>query len=144
MPLIRALWDRGESSPTYVNLRGNPGSPGALVKPAIPRVFTDESFAPAKAVGENKTGNRLALSRWMTRPDHPLTARVWVNRVWKHHFGIGIVSSLDNFGKLGAAPTHAKAAPGPTSTQTVSRTKHCASPPRRHVRTPSRTHGTAT
>ena len=106
MPLIRALWDRGESSPTYVNLRGNPGSPGALVKPAIPRVFTDESFTPAKAVGKNKTGNRLALSRWMTRPDHPLTARVWVNRVWKHHFGVGIVSSLDNFGKLGAAPTH--------------------------------------
>ncbi len=108
MPLIRALWDRGQSSPTYVNLRGNPGSPGVLVKPAIPRVFTDESFSPAKAVGKNKTGNRLALARWMTDPDHPLTARVWVNRVWKHHFGKGIVSSLDNFGKLGAPPTHPK------------------------------------
>ena len=108
MPLIRALWDRGQASPTYVNLRGNPGSPGILVKPAIPRVFTDESFSPAKAVGKNKTGNRLALARWMTGPDHPLTARVWVNRVWKHHFGKGIVSSLDNFGKLGASPTHQK------------------------------------
>ena len=108
MPLIRALWDRGQASPTYVNLRGNPGSPGVLVKPAIPRVFTDESFSPAKAVGKNKTGNRLALARWMTGPDHPLTARVWVNRVWKHHFGRGIVSSLDNFGKLGASPTHQK------------------------------------
>ncbi len=108
MPLIRALWDRGQASPTYVNLRGNPGSPGVLVKPAIPRVFTDESFSPAKAVGKNKTGNRLALARWMTDPDHPLTARVWVNRVWKHHFGKGIVSSLDNFGKLGAFPTHPK------------------------------------
>jgi len=106
MPLIRALWDRGQSSPTYVNLRGNPGSPGALVKPTIPSVFSDQPFKPAKAVGKNKTGNRLALARWMTRSDHPLTARVWVNRVWKHHFGRGIVSSLDNFGKLGAAPTH--------------------------------------
>jgi len=106
MPLIRALWDRGQSSPTYVNLRGNLGSPGALVKPAIPSVFSDQPFKPAKAVGKNKTGNRLALAYWMTRPNHPLTARVWVNRVWKHHFGSGIVSSLDNFGKLGAIPTH--------------------------------------
>ncbi len=106
MPLIRALWDRGQSSPTYVNLRGNLGSPGALVKPAIPSVFSDQPFTPAQAVGKNKTGNRLALAHWMTRPNHPLTARVWVNRVWKHHFGRGIVSSLDNFGKLGAVPTH--------------------------------------
>ena len=106
MPLIRALWDRGESSPTYVNLRGNPGNPGPLVGPAVPRVFSEKPFQPAKVVGRNKTGNRLALARWITQPDHPLTARVWVNRVWKHHFGRGIVASLDNFGKLGAAPTH--------------------------------------
>jgi len=106
MPLIRALWDRGQSSPTYVSLRGNPGSPGALVGPAVPRAFSNKPFNPAKAVGKNKTGNRLALARWMTRSDHPLTSRVWVNRVWKHHFGRGIVSSLDNFGTQGAAPTH--------------------------------------
>jgi len=105
-PLIRALWDRGESSPTYVNLRGNLGSPGPLVQPALPQVFSSKPFQPAKAAGKNKTGNRLALARWLTQPDHPLTARVWVNRVWKHHFGRGIVSSLDNFGKLGTPPTH--------------------------------------
>ncbi|MCH2379454.1 MAG: PSD1 and planctomycete cytochrome C domain-containing protein, partial [Pedosphaera sp.] len=106
MPLIRALWDRGESSPTYVNLRGNPGNPGPLVEPAVPRVLSEKSFQPAKVVGRNKTGNRLALARWITQPDHPLTSRVWVNRVWKHHYGRGIVASLDNFGKLGSAPTH--------------------------------------
>ena len=106
LPLIRALWDRGESSPTYVNLRGNLGNPGLLVGPAVPRVFSEKPFQPAKVVGNNKTGNRLALARWITQPDHPLTSRVWVNRVWKHHFGRGIVASLDNFGKLGSAPTH--------------------------------------
>ena len=106
VPLIRALWDRGESSPTYVNLRGIPGNPGPLVGPAVPRVFSGKPFQPAKVVGKNKTGNRLALARWITQPDHPLTSRVWVNRVWKHHFGRGIVASLDNFGKLGAEPTH--------------------------------------
>jgi hypothetical protein len=105
-PLIRALWDRGESSPTYINLRGNLGSPGPLVQPALPQVFSSKPFQPAKAAGKNKTGNRLALARWLTQSNHPLTARVWVNRVWKHHFGRGIVSSLDNFGKLGTPPTH--------------------------------------
>ncbi len=105
-PLIRALWDRGEGSPTYVNLRGNLGSPGPLVSPSIPAVFTSKPFQPAKTIGTNKTGNRLALARWITQPNHPLTARVWVNRVWKHHFGRGIVHSLDNFGKLGTPPTH--------------------------------------
>ncbi|HCE05686.1 MAG TPA: hypothetical protein DEQ62_05080, partial [Verrucomicrobiales bacterium] len=106
IPLIRALWDRGESSPTYVSLRGNPGSPGPLVKAALPAVFSEKPFKPAAVVGGNKTGNRLALAQWIASPEHPLTARVWVNRVWKHHFGRGIVSSLDNFGKIGAPPTH--------------------------------------
>ena len=61
------------------------------------------SFA---ASGANKTGRRLALARWLTQPDNPLTYRVMVNRIWKHHFGTGLVKSVGNFGKAGVPPTH--------------------------------------
>jgi hypothetical protein len=53
-----------------------------------------------------QTGRRLALAKWITDPDHPLTARVMVNRIWKHHFQNGLVKSLGNFGRSGTPPTH--------------------------------------
>jgi hypothetical protein len=108
-PKVRALWDRGTPSPTNVLKRGNYLTPGPLVGPGFPSVLTDgrTPFAVTPPwPGANKTGRRLALARWLVRPDHPLTARVMVNRIWKHHFGTGIVATLDNFGTTGARPTH--------------------------------------
>jgi mono/diheme cytochrome c family protein len=119
-PTIRALWDRGEPSPTYLLRRGDYLSPGRLVGPGVPSVLTDgktpfevkppPSPQPSPPGGEGRvrgsTGRRLAFARWLTRPDQPLTARVLVNRLWKQHFGSGIVKTLDNFGKAGARPTH--------------------------------------
>jgi Protein of unknown function (DUF1553) len=56
--------------------------------------------------GTPKTGRRLAFARWLIQPNHPLTARVMVNRLWYHHFGAGIVSTLENFGLKGDRPSH--------------------------------------
>jgi hypothetical protein len=108
-PKVRALWDRGTPSPTYLLKRGNYLAPGPVVAPGLPAVLSDagNGFRPEPPwPGSNKTGRRLAFARWLTRPDHPLTARVMVNRIWKHHFGRGLVPTLDNFGKTGAPPSH--------------------------------------
>ena len=108
-PLIQALWDRGEPSPTYIYRRGDPLNPGKLVGPDVPSVLTDgktpfEAKPPWPSA--KKTGRRLAFARWLVRPDHPLTARVAVNYLWRRHFGAGIVKTLANFGKAGTPPTH--------------------------------------
>jgi len=54
----------------------------------------------------DSTGRRTALAQWLTRPDHPLTTRVIVNRLWQGHFGRGIVATASDFGRLGEKPTH--------------------------------------
>jgi hypothetical protein len=108
-PRIQALWDRGNPSPTYIYRRGDPLNPGRLVGPGVPSVLTDGKtpfVVKPPWPGAKKTGRRLAFARWLTRSDHPLTARVAVNRLWKHHFGTGIVKTLGNFGKAGSPPTH--------------------------------------
>ncbi len=56
--------------------------------------------------GATSSGRRLVLARWLASADHPLTARVMANRLWQYHFGRGIVTSPNNFGLQGDAPTH--------------------------------------
>ena len=106
---VRAVWDRGEPSPTYILKRGEHNRPGRLVGPGVPSALTDgrTPFDYARPWKDApSTGRRLAFAKWLTRPDHPLTARVFVNRVWKEHFGTGLVKTLENFGKQGERPSH--------------------------------------
>ncbi len=108
-PGIHALWDRGEPSPTYIYRRGDYLQPTRLVGPGVPSVLTDGKtpfVVTPPWPGARQTGRRLALARWLVQPDHPLTARVMVNRIWKYHFGAGLVATLDNFGNTGARPSH--------------------------------------
>lgn len=107
---IRALWDFGRPSPTYVLRRGEHDRPGKLVGPGVPSVLTDGQtplhVEPPFPEGTQKTGRRLALAKWLTRRDHPLTSRVMINRIWFHHFGTGLVKDLENFGIKGERPSH--------------------------------------
>ena len=68
--------------------------------PEVMRVSFTKPVFPAKQSG------RLELARWMASSEHPLTPRVMVNRVWRWHFGRGLVGSTDNFGILGDKPSH--------------------------------------
>jgi hypothetical protein len=82
-------------------VRGDYNSLGEDAPKAFPIVIAgDDQPAITKGSG------RIELAEWLTRPDHPLTARVMANRIWQWHFGEGIVRTPDNFGKMGEAPTH--------------------------------------
>ena len=109
-PAVRALFDMGgEPSPVYLLEGGEAGSIGDRVYPGVPAVLRQglPPFRPASPPdGGDTTGNRLALARWLTHADHPLTARVMVNRIWMHHFGQGIVATPADFGRSGSPPTH--------------------------------------
>ena len=83
------------------------GSHLNLAEKPEPRGFlkvTDHLVPPPPVAGD--TSGRLELARWITHPEHPLTARVIVNRVWHWHFGRGIVDTPSNFGAIGSKPTH--------------------------------------
>lgn len=84
---------------TRVHKRGNFLDPGPEVKPDVP------SFLPPLEPRGSRP-DRLDLARWLTSPDHPLTARVAVNHVWQHLFGQGLVPTPENFGRKGEAPAH--------------------------------------
>ncbi len=83
---------------TFVLARGDYRNKGDQVYPAVP------SFLPP--LPKDEETNRLALAEWLTKPDHPLTARVAVNRFWAMYFGTGIVKTLEDFGSQGEPPVH--------------------------------------
>ena len=89
----------GELTNARILMRGSHLSPGRVVERGVPVVLAPNGFNAAA----NHSG-RLEFTQWLTSPQHPLTARVMVNRVWRWHFGRGLVSTADNFGKLGDRP----------------------------------------
>jgi hypothetical protein len=107
-PEIRAFYDLPGEAKTPLLRRGEFTQPGPEVAPGVLRVLANAGdFAiPPRAKDAKTSGRRLAFAQWLTRSDHPLTARVMVNRLWFHHFGQGLVATPDNFGKTGSPPSH--------------------------------------
>jgi cytochrome c553 len=92
--------EEGTPADTRIHIRGSHLTLGKVVPRGVPRVLAGDR----PPVFDPKASGRLQLAEWMASPDHPLTARVFVNRVWRWHFGQGIVPTPDNFGKLGQRP----------------------------------------
>lgn len=97
-----------EPSPTFVFDRGDFEQPKQQVAPQTLTVLANHSppEIPRNDERLTTTGRRLAYARWLTSGRHPLVARVFVNRIWMHHFGRGLVETPGDFGVLGARPTH--------------------------------------
>jgi hypothetical protein len=95
---------------THILDRGVYSSPTEEVTPGSPQVLPplsdDPSFDPATGSFKDRPANRLDLARWMTRADHPLTARVAVNRLWEHFFGRALSASSADLGSQGQWPSH--------------------------------------
>jgi hypothetical protein len=91
-----------EPEATSLLRRGDPMQPIEPMVPDTPAVLGTLDL-PIDAEDRDR---RLALARHLTSPDHPLTARVMVNRVWQHHFGTGIVATPSDFGRMGEPPSH--------------------------------------
>lgn len=96
---VSVMADRDTVKKTYVLLRGNYDTPGEEVRPSTPQVVLPFDTTRWKT-------NRLGLAQWMFDKKNPLTARVFVNRMWQEFFGRGIVKTVSDFGMQGELPTH--------------------------------------
>jgi hypothetical protein len=99
---VNSMDERETVKASYpLNVRGNVDANGALVKPDFLSMFSGRN-----TVAASKGSGRLELAGSLLDPEHPLTARVYVNRVWQWIFGTGLVATPDDFGRLGDKPSH--------------------------------------
>ncbi len=92
----------GKTQDVPMQMKGEPAQPGPVTPRQVPRFIAGSEAVsfPAEQSG------RLELARWLTSSEHPLFARVMVNRIWLEHFGKGLVGTPSNFGVRGEVPTH--------------------------------------
>ena len=100
-PAMACAVEDGDPVRQRVFVRGDYNNLGEEAPKRFPQILAGTEQEPI-----SQGSGRLELARWLTGPEHPLTARVMVNRIWKWHFGQGLVRTPNNFGKLGTPPTH--------------------------------------
>ena len=100
-PAMACAVEEGDPVRQRVFVRGDYNNLGEEAPKRFPLILAGAEQEPISA-----GSGRMELARWLTEPDHPLTARVMVNRIWQGHFGQGLVRTPNNFGKLGTPPTH--------------------------------------
>ncbi|HEV2970137.1 MAG TPA: DUF1549 and DUF1553 domain-containing protein [Pirellulales bacterium] len=108
LPMAMAISDADAPPPPTFRLAGGSlNHPAEQVEPGFPEFLGTSQIEIAPPAGNpNSTGRRSALATWLTRKDHPLTARIIANRLWQYHFGQGIVATPNDFGAAGEPPTH--------------------------------------
>ena len=106
LPQVWAGTHAQPKEPTTIHKGGDPMKPGDTIVPASLSVLDQVTKAYELKSDANEGERRLALAKWITSNDNPLTPRVLANRVWQHHFGTGIVDTPSDFGFLGSKPTH--------------------------------------
>ncbi len=97
-PTVMVMEEMAERRPTFRLNRGAYDNPAEEVFPGVPAVLPP--------LPDGAEANRLSFARWLVDPDHPLTARVTVNRFWQTYFGTGLVKTAENFGTQGEYPSH--------------------------------------
>ncbi len=100
--VVLGVRDAREVSDTEIRIRGEAEKLG----PVVPRGFLGVLNVPGAHAVDPRQSGRLELARWLTSAENPLTPRVMVNRVWRHLFGQGLVTTVDNFGVMGDRPSH--------------------------------------
>ncbi|HMF78399.1 MAG TPA: DUF1553 domain-containing protein, partial [Bryobacteraceae bacterium] len=98
-PTVMVMQEMAVARETHILVRGSYDAPGEKVDAGVP-----ENLLGAWPSGAPH--NRLGLAQWLTKPGHPLTSRVVVNRFWQQLFGQGLVKTSDNFGLQGESPSH--------------------------------------
>lgn len=98
LPSVMVMKELPQPKDAFILNRGEYDRPAAKVERALPAVL------PPLPAGES--ANRLGLAKWLVSGEHPLTARVWINRTWERLFGTGIVKTSENFGSQAEWPMH--------------------------------------
>jgi len=107
LPQVVVFVETSTNLPKHFTLvRGSYAKPGKEVSAGVPAIFSVTGDAYEVPQLKASSGRRLAFANWLTSPRNPLVGRLMVNRVWQHHFGIGIVPTADNFGVTGTKPTN--------------------------------------